>query len=358
MAASKRLDKFLDETTAAPEAPPHLKVAQREIKDLKRKLALNESGADIIIQTVREIFGEEPPEYEVPPCAKQGKKDSSEIAVLHLSDLQIGKTTTSYDTAVAHERLRLVGQKAVEIIGLRQKIARVDELHLLLGGDLIEGERIFATQAHEIDTPLIRQACIDAPNAILSVIRSLLPMVPKIHVHSVRGNHGRDDHESSPATNWDTVVGLVLEQMAKPCKGRVTFNIAIEDWKRTFTTYGWRHLLCHGHQIRGMLGFPWYGFGKKTQGWYQTVEPYDFVWTGHFHTAAAFVINNIMCLANGTTESDNAYAQEELAAGGHPCQRLAMFNESHGLIADMLLHLGERRPNNQMKPTIDRSQSQ
>jgi hypothetical protein len=65
------------------------------------------------------------------------------------------------------------------------------------------------------------------------------------------------------------------------------------------------------------------------------------------------VLNHRILLANGTTESDNDYAQEQLAACGHPCQRLAFFNAKHGLIADHQVFLAERLP--QRKRALKRS---
>jgi len=151
---SDSLDKFIGDTASADTAPS-VKALQAEVRDLKRKLAMNKSGAAVLaavlVAPVQDVFADDPPSYDVPdpPPRKPGAPE--EIAVLHLSDLQIGKTTATYDSAIAHKRLQIVGQKAVEIIGLRQKNANIKELHLLSGGDIIEGERIFPTQAHEID---------------------------------------------------------------------------------------------------------------------------------------------------------------------------------------------------------------
>ena len=48
-------------------------------------------------------------------------------------------------------------------------------------------------------------------------------------------------------------------------------------------------------------------------------------------------------LANGTTESDNEYALEQLAAAGWPVQRLAFFSAHHGLISDNPVWLTSER---------------
>jgi hypothetical protein len=63
-------------------------------------------------------------------------------------------------------------------------------------------------------------------------------------------------------------------------------------------------------------------------------------------------LNHRTFLANGTFESDNEYAQEALAATGWPCQRLAFFNETKGLIADHQIFLTDDR-----MPTRDKALS-
>lgn len=341
------LDAFLATPVVDAQAPPpHLAIAQREIAALKKQLALQRGSADLIVSAVQSIFDDTPPDIKAPPLPPKNNNKALEVAVLHLSDLQIGKRTADYDSSVAETRLQTIVEKTSEIVSLRMHTARIPELHIFFGGDLVEGEQIFAGQAHEIDTPLLTQACRTGPEAFTRTIHGLLPLFDKIHTHWVRGNHGRDGSkhgDQSKHTNWDTVAAIITQALCKPLAPRVTFNIAELDWKLVVETLGWKHLLCHGDQIKGMLGFPWYGFGKKVGGWYQTVEPFDYVWTGHFHTAAAFDINNVTVLANGTLESSNAYAQESLAAGGAPKQRLAFFNESHGLIADSMLVLDSSR---------------
>lgn len=137
-------------------------------------------------------------------------------------------------------------------------------------------------------------------------------------------------------------------------KDRLTFKHA-DDWYVVDRIFDWGNLQLHGDQIRGgFAGFPWYGTAKKAWGWIDSIaEPWDYLWFGHFHTYASAVLNHRIFLANGTTESSNVYAQEQLAASGFPCQRLSFFDAKHGLISDNQVFLTddlERLPQ-RLRPT-------
>ena len=72
-------------------------------------------------------------------------------------------------------------------------------------------------------------------------------------------------------------------------------------------------------------------------------EEWTYLAFGHFHQFAFGTLNKRYFIANGTTESSNVYAQEQLAASGDPCQRLAFFERKHGLIADHQIFLDNTR---------------
>ena len=108
---------------------------------------------------------------------------------------------------------------------------------------------------------------------------------------------------------------------------------------------GWGVLCVHGDQIRGgFAGFPYYGTAKKAWGWIDAIpKPWTYLAFGHFHNFAMGTLNKRTFLANGTVESDNVYAQEQLAAMGSPCQRLSFFNRKYGLVADHQIWLDTSR---------------
>jgi len=328
-----------------------------QVRVLERRLRKTQSREATIVEAVQSALAASPPVLRVPPTPRRGRGRYDEIAILHLSDTQIGKITKSYDTQVAEERVLLAVQKAAYIADLRRKIARVDEIHVYLGGDMIEGEDIFPHQAHEIDSSLFDQACVNAPRIFSRAILTALEHFPRVKVLCVAGNHGRNGPKSTranPLTNWDRVTYQVLlatllgtkEAPRKELRSRLEF-IAPEDFYVVDRVFDWGNLMVHGHQISGgFAGFPWYGAGKKAWGWIDAIdEKWDNLLFGHFHTPAMATLGYRRFYANGTTESDNEFAKEQLAAAGDPCQRLLFMDAKHGVVSDTLLYLTKRKPN-------------
>lgn len=289
------------------------------------------------------------PGYPVGECSKV--KSRYEIAALHLSDVQWGKVTNSYNSDVAKKRLNELAIHTGKVIDARKHGAKIEELRLYLGGDIVEGEDIFKGQAHLIDAPVFAQAIHGASAAIARLAIRLLSHVERVKILSVRGNHGRDS--SGGPGNWDEVCyevakrdllgGANLFPERKKITNRITFG-PIGHWYQLDRVFGWGNLIIHGDQMKGSLGGA--GFKTKVAGWVDAIPgAWDYLWLGHFHQMSSWVVNSRVVMVNGTTESDNEYAQESFAAVGGPSQRLGFFDEKYGLIADYPIYLGERKPN-------------
>lgn len=350
----KKLDDFLAQE-AAEESSAELRAQVRRLERQVRGLRTKEAT---IVEAVRQALADAPPSIKVPASPRRSKGGKyEEVAVLHISDTQCGKITRSYDTSVCEARVLECVEKAVYIAELRRSIARVDDLRIYLGGDMIEGEDIFPHQAHEIDSSVFEQAVVNFPRIATKAILKALEHFPKVRVCCVSGNHGRNGPRNTrahPKTNWDSVCYEVTkaillgtpEHPRTALAGRLDFQIA-DEFYIVDRALGWGNLMVHGHQIGGgFAGFPWYGTGKKAWGWIDTIEEaWDHLLFGHFHTPAMATLNRRRFYANGTTESDNDFAKEQLASAGDPCQRLLFLDEKHGVVSDTLLYLGDRRPN-------------
>jgi len=350
----KKSVKILEEAEAVqgkPELSTDVKILQKENGNLRRKLATLRSGEGMIIEAVKDAW-ESPADMEFPkiPYVKNMGRGLQEIACLHISDTQIGKITATYDTDVADRRLQLLARKAINLTRVRRNGSKIDEIRIYLGGDMIEGEDIFPHQAHLIDSSVFEQAVKNAPAMLARCILTLAGDFRKVKVVCVAGNHGRNGPKGTrahPKTNWDTVAYEVMKLMLvgtpenpTPISKRLQVEIA-PSFYYVDRVFDWGNLMVHGHQITGgFAGFPWYGTAKKAWGWIDSIpDPWDYLWFGHFHTYASAVLNHRTFLCNGTTESDNVFAQAQLAAAGFPCQRLSYFDAEHGLIADNQIFL-------------------
>jgi len=335
----------------APDSPGTAALREENAR-LRRKIAVSSGTGDLIVEAVERAY-DKPVKFTLgfePKRKAKGKPREAEAAVCHVSDTQFGKITSTYDTAIAGERIAEYARKVRTIIDRKRSYCDVTEAHIYLGGDMIEGETIFAGQAHLIDEGVLEQAVRSAPLAIASMIVSIATEVERTKVVCVSGNHGRSAPKgvgAHPVTNWDRVCYEVTRLLvlgpdkSKPNgEGRITFDIA-DDFYAVDDVLGHPNLVLHGHQIRGGFGgFPWYGVGKKAAGWIDAIpQPWTRLYFGHFHTLTSGRINDREWYCNGTTESDNAYAREELAAAGIPMQRLQFFSAEHGVVSDHQVYL-------------------
>ena len=344
------------------------KVLQDENRKLKNEIMKRRSGEDIIIRAVTNALTERPISIKMPPMPpKDSESEDEEIAILHISDVHIGKITDSYSTAVADQRMVELMRKACRITDVRRNGANINEIRVYLGGDIIEGENIFPHQAHLIDQSVYDQAVLSAPVILIKCLLMLLEHFQKVKVLCVSGNHGRNGpkkgNRSHPRTNWDNISYITTKRIIRGLDGRdiaeeeeisysgvsdidnkLEFHIS-DKFYVTDRVFDWGNLVVHGHQITGgFAGFPWYGTAKKAWGWIDAIpEPWDYLWFGHFHTFASATLNYRMFLANGSTESDNDFAQANLASAGYPCQRMCFCNNKNGLIADHQIFLGNGR---------------
>lgn len=339
------------------EQSPTIARLQREIRKRDRRIQLLQSGEEIILSSVEQVFedGVDLKVGKLPkkPKTKSVKNGPDEIAVVHISDLHVGKVTSTFNSMIAAERLEMLAEQVIANIESRRLRSNINEIHVYLGGDMIEGEVIFPHQAHLIDAPVIDQAVNIGPAMMARFVISMLMAFPKVKVCCVPGNHGRVNRKGTPAhpkTNWDRVFYKVTKMMLDTADAKGEFDsrlewVEAEDFYLVDYVFDWGNLLTHGDLIRGgFAGFPWYGVGRKMMGWQTSIEePWNYLWIGHFHTLTKFTQNTLMCLANGSVESDNTYARAELAACGAPVQRLAIFQES-GLIDDIPIYLRDRRP--------------
>jgi hypothetical protein len=101
---------------------------------------------------------------------------------------------------------------------------------------------------------------------------------------------------------------------------------------------GHGHLLAHGDQIGGAgTDGP---IRSAAMGWIDSIgQPWEILWLGHFHNPRWLTVNRRVVIVNGSTESDNLYAQRQLKAQTDPLQWLAFANAEHGLVSLNPLYL-------------------
>jgi hypothetical protein len=282
----------------------------------------------------------------VKPPPKPTGGGSPEAAILTLADWQVGKRTPEYDSDIAAKRVRRYAELAARLIRLNP--APVTEARIYLLGDLVEGEEIFAGQAHRIDASLYRQTFAVA-QLIAEVARTVASVVPSVRVVGVIGNHGSigglNRRAYHPESNVDAIaanVARMLLEGERRVDFRETFTADERAWYAVDEVMGKRWFLFHGDQIKSAsLGLPFYGFQKRLLGWHTSVAPFDFSCSGHWHQASRLTFNRLTHWGAGSTESGNTFAQEYLASGGQAPSQWLLFQGQKGMAAEHLLRLDE-----------------
>ena len=287
-----------------------------------------------------------------PPKPVKNSRGAPEICVPLLSDIQLAKVTPEYNTKVAEKRVVQYAKKICKLADIQRSSHPVNKVAVLCLGDIIEGELIFPGQSHLIDSSLYSQVTVDGPRILHKFFTILLAHFEEVECHWVIGNHGRVGGKNSkdyhPESNADAMLGNILQQLFVN-EPRIKFNISYKKNERAWYTIAnlgrkCKFFLFHGDQVKGFAGFPWYGFGKKIQGWkvlasQGLMEDFDYAVAGHFHTPNTQYINDIRFWCNGSTESYNTFAQEQLASMGRPSQFCLFVKPNKGVTAEYLVDL-------------------
>lgn len=337
MASKSTVAELAGTQTELDEVRAALIREQRKVQRLRKE---NADYVEAVYQAARDgitAAGRVP----APRSVKHGK-GKPEAAVLHLTDWQLGKRTVSYNTDVCCERVRLVVDKTVSITGIQRHDHPVDECHLLLGGDLVEGVQVFPGQAFEVDSSAFAQV-FTAARLVAESLTTLLAAFQQVHVWEVYGNHGRLGRKGDypREDNLDRMV-CELARGHLAAQDRVTWHIP-DSWFNLVEVGAYRALLVHGDQIKSFGGnTPAFGIMRKAVAWDTGVVPeHTDLWLGHFHQAMTLTKpHRGRVFMTPTLESDSAYAQEFVAASGQPGQRLHFVDPRRGRVtAEYLLEV-------------------
>lgn len=318
----------------------------RQLYDVKHRradylAAVEEAATDAVAGIIVP-----PVPNRIPPYNGTG---NPEVAVALLSDLQTGKITPDYNSDVCRERVMKYAEKVVRIANIQRHDHPVTHCVVPMLGDMVEGVDIFPGQQWLLDSTLYRQVFETTPSIIMDFLRYLLANFETVTVEAVQGNHGRIGRKGvfGPEDNADRMVYKLVQLLMRD-EPRLTFNMADPTgeraWYKVMQIGNYKAMLIHGDQIRGSMGYPWYGLGKKVHSWASGGIPEDFqdIMLGHYHQLALVPLNKRVAWANGTTESTNTFASETLAAQSDPSQWLLFVEPDAGVVtasyAVRLLH--------------------
>jgi hypothetical protein len=314
---------------------------RRRLRDAERRASRRESKTAELVGAIYEACRTAAlahgPAAPIPaPKAAKGRRD--EVALVHLTDWQLGKRTVSYGVSTCETRIGQAVTKVLELADLQRSHHPVNECHVMLGGDMVEGLGIFPGQAFEVEAHAYEQL-IACARLVESSVAALLEHFPKVTVWEEIGNHGRIGRkgEMPHGDNVDRIAYTIARQaLAQRVKGdRLTWHPWGGDLGTHVTIGNYTALLVHGDEIKSFGGnTPAFGILRKVNAWATgVVAPFHDCYMGHWHTPMALTLANAgRVFVTGSPESDNGYAKEFVAAVGRPSQRLHFIDPDKGRV--------------------------
>ena len=226
-------------------------------------------------------------------------------------------------------------KKTIEEIVVRHKmVAPIENLHVHMIGDIVEGWDIFRGQTQNIDRDIGEQiiGCVDLFVKFLDRMRSLFK---HIHVVGVPGNHGRIGKrgENPHYVNYDYIVYRFVEKSLKEFP-EFTWQIT-RSWWQIDSIYKYNFLMFHGDDIKSWQGIPYYGIDRASKNYKELLERlnlnYDYMEIGHFHMPAELSGVTVEKFVNGCWPGGSAYAMKGLATASEPVQKLFAVHPKQGV---------------------------
>jgi hypothetical protein len=268
--------------------------------------------------------------------ARDRRTKGAEVALWHLTDWQGAKVTTSYDSTVMRQRVMSFVGKAAKITEIQRADHPVRECTVLFGGDMVEGLFNFPTQPFEIDQTIFGQF-VTVSTLIVDVVSAALEAYEKVTVVAEWGNHGRMGSKRDAVPRADNIDRMCYEMARQLLLGqdRLTWQDCPEDIQRV-EIGNYRALVMHGDEV-GRAGFAspsaWQAAGNR---WKAGAYGWDFqdIYLGHYHRHAQEPLSDGLGAIywTGSTESDNRYARDSMAASGVPSQRLHFIDPERGRV--------------------------
>lgn len=317
-----------------PEDDELRKTAQRLSQKLAKAQAKTADLIDAVYRAAHDAAVVMGPPPRIPSPPKDRRKRNEEVALVHLTDLQYGKRTESYSRAVCEDRVSRFADKIAKITDIQRADHPVRECHVMLGGDMVEGTKIFPGQVFEIEAYLYEQL-FGCARLIEGFVHRQLATFERVTVWEESGNHGRLGKKGEdPATDNIDRMAYRIARDRLETEQRLTW-VPQDSWYRLVEIGNYKALLVHGDEIKSFGGnVPAFGILKKANAWATgVVERFHDVWMGHFHHNMTLTMaNGGRVFVSGSTESGSIFAQEFMAAKGVPSQSLRFVDPEHGRI--------------------------
>lgn len=295
------------------------KKLERLVRDLKKEIGELELRVDSVRGMIDPIT---PDPLQWRPSKKSSSITSPVTMVAHLTDWHIGKQQQAgevegfgaFDPGIADARIEALGLNLVKKVSLQRHAFRVDDLAVIVTGDMMNGSLRAGDERTNAWVP--ERQVVEAARRISAFVAGLAPHFETVTVHYVTAdNHSRTDRKPQSALEGTSSFNYILGHMTEAYLANhatVDFRIYPVSLK-TIEVNRRRYLICHGHQFRGGSswgGIPYYGMeraaGKHAMARMHMDRSMQFhkVVMGHWHVPAVLKDQFVGGSLSGTDNFD------------------------------------------------------
>ena len=357
-------DRSLRTSLASKDA--ELRELRRETKKLAEIVGRRQEWVAEVVEAAR-VPVKVPTYY--PRATKPDGKLPQRSIVIPVFDLQYGSQVRGdevvlgrggFDASVFDARLAAYVEKVTALLSARAASVRFSEMNLILGGDLVEGDQIFAGQQWQLDCHPIRQV-LDLRVKLGAALEYLISFaytqlgVEHVAMYGIPGNHGKVGGKRSgsvpPDYSWDWMATeLIFDQLREQ---RIDLRVNEAGGAILFETLGHTFLVTHGDEISGHSGIPFYGFAKADGRYLRLSQVlYQYHLCGHIHQPA-----NLPNGSGGATIVSGDWVgptslSRTIIAGSRPQQTVLLVARKHGLVEENHIYLDD--PETRKPATVHR----
>ena len=294
-----------------------------------------------------------------PPSIQYNPPETSRVTnpialVIHNTDWHMGAVQeedeiegfNAFSPTILEKRILLLVRKVLTWTQLHRNSYTVDECRILVTGDLISGDihdELRVTNAFPTPVQTVEAGCLLAKEIAL-----LSPHFPRVKVDFITvDNHSRltpkPQHKQGGYNTFNYPLAYIAQQQLANHKN-VTFHIHPKE-QEVVNVKGRRYLLCHGHQVMGWAGFPYYGIQRKVgreaaKRMRSDIAKFDRIILGHWHAPLQHPWYWIGGSASGTDAYDHSQGRD-----AEPIQSAWFVHPRHGEFdrTDWVLHEKEKK---------------
>ena len=226
---------------------------------------------DLFFREVAAHIDKTPPQPMLYKPIKKTSVDSPCAAVMHVTDGHMGAVQIpseiegfgEFNPEICRARQINFAKKVIDWTLTNRSAYKIPEIHILVTGDLISGDIQDLRVTNAFPSPV---QVVEAANVLSDQIALVSSHFEKVIVEFVsEDNHARltkkPQSKEGGLNSLNYLVGYIAKEKSSLLPN-VTFNI-YPQYEAVVNVMGRRYLLCHGHNVLGWGGLPWYGIDRK-----------------------------------------------------------------------------------------------